>query len=75
MKKKEVQRKRKQLDSYIKYSSLGFQMGGTIALFCWLGLKIDEWFNTQTPYFTTGFSLFGVGASLYVVLKQLINKP
>ena len=74
MKKKNLQRKKKQLDSYIKYSSLAFQMGGTIALFCWLGVKLDEWKQLSTPWFTIVFSLVGVGVSLYSVLKQLLNK-
>lgn len=73
MKKKDLQKRKRQLDSYVKYSSLAFQMGGTIALFCWLGVKLDEWQKTETPWYTIVFSLLGVGGSLYMVLKQLLN--
>ena len=74
MKKDKIQKKKNQLDNYIKYSSLAFQMGGTIAFFSWLGLKIDEWQNTQQPFYTVAFSLTGVFLSLYLVIKGLINK-
>ena len=73
MKKKEIQKKKKQLDSYVKYSSLAFQMGGIIALFCWLGVKIDAWQDLEKPWFTITLSLLGVGISLYSTLKQLLN--
>tara|TARA_B100000809_G_scaffold80694_1_gene78960 strand:- start:3678 stop:3902 length:225 start_codon:yes stop_codon:yes gene_type:complete len=74
MKKDKLQKSKNQLDSYLKYSSLAFQMGGTIAFFSWLGLKLDEWQNTQQPYYTVVFSLLGVFLSLYLVIKGLLNK-
>ena len=74
MKKGKIQKKKNQLDNYIKYSSLAFQMGATIALFSWLGLRIDEWRDTQQPIYTVAFSLTGVFLSLYLVIKGLINK-
>ena len=73
MKKEKLKKQKKQLDNYIKYSSLAFQMGGTIALFCWLGVTLDDHFKTQTAWYTIVFSLGGVLISLYVVLKQLLN--
>jgi hypothetical protein len=74
MKKDNIQKRKNLLDNYIKYSSLGLQMGGTIALFSWLGVKLDEWQATEQPYYTVAFSLSGVFLSLYLVIKGLINK-
>jgi len=74
MKKKFLKNQKNQLDNYIKYSSLAFQMGGIIALFCWLGIWLDEKFETETPWYTIVGSLLGVFGSLYAVLKQLLNK-
>jgi ATP synthase protein I len=74
MKNNKIQKRKNQLDSYVKYSSLAFQMGGTIALFSWLGMKTDEWQATEQPYYTIAFSLVGVFLSLYLVLKGLLKK-
>ena len=74
MKKDNLQKKKNQLNNYLKYSSLAFQMGGTIAFFTWIGIKVDEWQNTQQPYYTVAFSLLGVFSSLYLVIKGLVNK-
>lgn len=74
MKKDNLRKKKNQLDSYIKYSSLAFQMGATIALFSWLGASLDEWQETKQPYYTVAFSLSGVFLSLYLVIKGLTGK-
>ena len=74
MKKKFLRKQKNQLDNYIKYSSLAFQMGGIIALFCWLGVWLDDYFETETSWFAVSGSLLGVFGSLYAVLKQLLQK-
>jgi ATP synthase protein I len=74
MKKDKITKRKNQLDSYIRYSSLAFQMGGTIAFFSWIGMKLDEWQGTQQPYYTVASSLLGVFLSMYLVIKGLLNK-
>lgn len=59
------------LNSYIKYSALGFQMIGIIGLFTYAGYKIDQEQQTKTPIYTGILSLLGVLASLFVVFKSL----
>jgi F0F1-type ATP synthase assembly protein I len=59
------------LNSYIKYSALGFQMIGIIGVFTYIGYYIDESQNNKTPIFTGILSLFGVIVSLYLVLRGL----
>ena len=74
MKNQKLQKSKNQLDSYLKYSSLALQMGGTIAVFVWLGMLLDDWQSTKEPYYTVALSLLGVFLSLYFVIKGLLNK-
>ena len=68
---KDKQKRKNPLNSYLKYSSLAFQMGGTIGVMTWLGTKTDEWQQTPQPYYTIAFALIGVFASLYLVITGL----
>lgn len=56
-----------------RFSSAGIQMGIIIALFTWLGTWLDEKYRTKTPWFTIGLSLFGVIASLVIVIREVIQ--
>ena len=67
------QKKKKQLNRYLRFSSLGVQMGASIAFFTWLGTYLDEKQNSQTPWWTVGLSLFGVIASLILVIREVIK--
>ena len=62
----------KLVKDFAKYSGLAFQMGATIGLMAWLGVSLDEHYD-KNPLFTSIFSLAGVFASLWVVLKSLIK--
>ena len=52
---------------------MAFQMGATIGIFAFIGYELDKHFKLEKPYCTVGFSLFGVGASLYNVIKDFIK--
>ena len=60
----------KKMSNLAKFSSIGFQMFATIALFTFIGYKIDEHRNTKTPLITAGFALLGVSIALYQAIKQ-----
>ena len=60
--------------SFIKYSSIGFQMLATIGLFAFVGYKIDQHQNNSKPIVAAILSLIGVVISLYQVIKQLDRK-
>ena len=51
-------------------------MGATIFLCAWGGKKLDEHYGNEKKWFTIGLVLFGLLASIYLVLKQLkrLNK-
>ena len=68
-----TKKKKKQLDNYLRFSGLGFQMLAIIGLATWLGNYIDSKQSRGFPLFTVVLSLIGVFASLYLVLKE-VNK-
>lgn len=71
MKEEKDGKKRSQLKNWAVFSGIAFQMGATIFVCAWLGKKLDEQYPSNKNWFTIGFVLFGLVASVYVVLKQL----
>jgi hypothetical protein len=73
--KKPENPKKQQLTDYGKFSAMAFQMGITIALGVWGGMKLDEYFPiTKFPLFTITLSLLSVFGSIYFVIKDLTKK-
>ncbi len=64
---------KKPVDNYIRFSTMGLQMGATIFLFTYAGIKLDEWLKLSFPAFTISLALFSVIASIYVVAKQAMK--
>lgn len=62
---------KKGLNTFAKYTSISVQMIVVIGIFAFIGHKIDEARNAKTPFFTAAFSLLGVAAAMYQVVKQL----
>lgn len=56
----------------MRFSSMGIQMGVTIALSVWGGIKLDELWDIK-PALTVTLSLFGVFTSLYLVYREVQN--
>lgn len=67
-------KRKKQLNSYARYSGMAIQMGGIIGGGTWLGVWLDEQTTMEFPLFTLILSLFSVFAAIYLVLKDLIQK-
>lgn len=67
---------KKRLDAMLKYTTLSTEMIGAILLPALLGDWLDDYFSTSKPYFTLGLTLFGVFASMMLLLLGLkkINK-
>lgn len=61
------------LNSYAYYSGMGFQMIAVIGIFAFIGHQIDVGQDSDTPIFTAFFSLAGVCASMYLVIRS-VNK-
>lgn len=64
----------KQPNLLFKYGNLAIQMGVIIGLSAWGGQKLDEHYKNKTPVFTIVLSLLGIGAALYIVLKDIIKQ-
>ena len=70
MKNKSSQRK---TNLYVKFSSIGIQMGMVIFLFTWLGDYLDDVFKYKTPWFTIVLSLMGVIGSMALIIRAVIK--
>jgi F0F1-type ATP synthase assembly protein I len=64
----------KQPNLLFKYSNLAIQMAVIIGLSAWGGNKLDKHYQNETPVFTIVLCLLGIGAALYLVLKDLIPR-
>jgi ATP synthase protein I len=70
--KKTSQKKSSKLADGLQYSGMALQMGITIGLFVFFGLKLDDYFRTRA-IFTLICSLTGVAAALYYFIKKAIS--
>ncbi|MEA3478010.1 MAG: AtpZ/AtpI family protein [Bacteroidota bacterium] len=60
------------MNSFVRYSGMGFQMIAIILIFYWAGSKLDERAGNEKPAYTAVLTLLGVFAGLYLVLKDFI---
>ncbi|MEN6386651.1 MAG: AtpZ/AtpI family protein [Phycisphaerales bacterium] len=60
-------------NDYLKWSSLGIEFGGVIAVFCYIGYKIDAALNSS-PFFLLGGFFIGFIGMLYLTYKQISGK-
>ena len=58
---------------YIRFSSIGIQMGAIIFIFTWLGVYLDEYLKMETPWMTIVLLLFGVIGSLVLIIREVSN--
>lgn len=68
------QKKKKQLKTYIQYSSLGIQMIVIITTGAFFGEYLDNKNDFQTPIFTIFCSLGAIFLGLYYVFRSVTNK-
>ncbi|QLE01003.1 AtpZ/AtpI family protein [Galbibacter sp. BG1] len=71
MSKSNKNQTKNQLNSWIKFTNIGLQMGIIIAAGVFLGVWLDEKYSNKTSTFTIIFSLVGVFAALYNVYRQV----
>jgi F0F1-type ATP synthase assembly protein I len=62
-----------QPNPYLKYGNMAIQMAVIIGLAVWGGQKLDAHFGNTTPIYTIVLSLVGIFASLYLIIKDLIQ--
>ena len=66
-------KKKNQLNSYARYSSLTFQMAVIIAAGVFTGDYLDKAIKLNSPIFTIIFSLSSIFFALYYVFKKITN--
>jgi len=69
--KNQVQKKKERLNTYARFSGVGFQMLATIGIGVWGGTKLDEAYPNDYQIFTIICSLASIGVALYLVIKQV----
>lgn len=68
---KENQKQEKQLNPYIRFTSVAFQMGATI----YLGNLLGKWLDTKydKDFWESIVTLFAVFLAIYQVISQVIK--
>lgn len=64
-------RKLKPYNNYLKYSSLGIQLLGAIALAGWLGYLLDGRLGLQFPAFMLTFGFLAFGGMMYQIYRSI----
>jgi len=64
---------KQKIKPFIRFSSLGIQMGAIIISFGFLGDYLDRKFLSKNSYWTAGLLVLGVVISLYMVIKAALR--
>ncbi len=56
--------------SPLRFLGLGFQMVAYVGICAFIGYKLDEWLQTEKPWFTLTFSLAGAVLAMVYLVKQ-----
>jgi hypothetical protein len=71
---KELDKRKKSFDNYVRYSGIGFQMLAIIAAGVFGGYKLDMLAGNKFPVFLILLSFFSVALSIYVAIKDFLKK-
>ncbi len=58
-------------NNYSRYSSLALQLLGSMALFGWLGYKIDQYLQIQFPAFMLLLGFLAFGGMMFQVYRSI----
>ncbi len=67
-----TEKKKKQVNNYVQYTSLGFQMMAIIAAGTFAGYKLDIWLDLKVPVFLILLSVVSVGLAIYHAIKDFL---
>lgn len=60
-------------NNYVKYTSIAFQMGITVFVGAYGGVKLDEYLQWGFPVFTLVFSILSVILAMYYSIKDFMK--
>ncbi len=63
--------RKSQINDYVKYSGLTFQMAALIFLGYWVGGKIDHWLELRIPVFTIILIIAFIILTMYSLIRRL----
>jgi hypothetical protein len=67
-----LQKPKKKLDDFIRYSSMGFEMITIMGLGTFAGYKIDHWLGLNFPAFTLGLMILSVAGAIYHAIRKFL---
>lgn len=73
-KKDQPTKKKKYLNQYLKYSTIGFQMIALVVAGALFGDWLDDKYNPDGRLYTVVFSLLSIFLALYLALKELFKR-
>lgn len=65
----------KKLQSLMRYSSLGFEVVASIAVFSGVGYGLDRLARNERPWFLLIFALLGCAAAIWLAIRAVFKKP
>lgn len=68
---KNPKQRKKQLNDYGRYVTLGIQMAAAILILTWLGRKGDAFFNLKQPWLTIAGAISGIAAGMYWLFNSM----
>ena len=60
--------------NYVKYSNIAFQLIAIVLICFFLGKMLDDYMKNLTPWLTIFFSTFSVFATIFLIIKKLLNE-
>jgi hypothetical protein len=72
MNKDHYQKPKKQIDNFIRYSGLAFEMVAIMGFGVWVGIKIDQWLELSFPAFTLGLMILSVIGAIYHAIRKFL---
>ena len=72
MNQSKYQKPRKQVDDFIRYSSLAFEMIAIMGIGVFTGVKIDQWLSLAFPVFTLGLMILSVIGAIYYAIRKFL---
>jgi len=72
MNNKNLQKPKKKIDDFIRYSGLAFEMVAIMGIGVFAGMKIDQWLDLRFPAFTLGLLILSVVGAIYHAIRKFL---
>lgn len=74
MKHQKQNKAKNKFDTFIRYSSLGFEMMAIIGIFTFIGFKVDRWMENEFKAFTFALMIVSVILAIIYGTRNLLKK-